>query len=88
MVDVLAAELRSRGMHDEADDIRLFDTEKWHTREPWRATEEYKEIEMETSDLQIVENALENAGSVYGVSGGKFESRDIKKLFPEKLELR
>jgi hypothetical protein len=83
-INTLAAELRNRGDHETADQIRFADVQQWHVSEPWLNTESYKVVEMENEDVQTVTNALE-AGSVYGISDGHFTSASFDRLFPQKL---
>lgn len=44
-VFILAGELRSRGLADEADVLMTFAMERWHVEEPWRADLEWADLE-------------------------------------------
>ncbi|MBC7341183.1 MAG: hypothetical protein H5U02_01805 [Clostridia bacterium] len=77
-LDLLQAELRSRGMDNLADRVRLEAQERYHSYEPWKADPEYQQAEQ---DLQKANVYGADLNTVYvKAKDGVVEARLISDL--------
>jgi len=83
-LDILAASLRATGQSKEADKIRRYDTDFYHTHEGWRNEEDFDCLAEAVENIDLIKNHFEQGGKLYLNPGyEKAETTELGKLFPD-----
>lgn len=83
-LDIFAVELRRRGFNTDADEVRMFDIEKYHSHSPWENAEDYDIMGEAMENIDHVRNKFDKSQGLYfNPSGGSVQIKTIDQLFPD-----